>query len=126
MSAEKRSVHVWTVTTAPHGTPATSELRTAPPPYEMPQAPMLFPSTSGRSASHWKTARVSAISRGPSMPTSPPDWPCPRASKASTAYPRATNPKLVTSAFMLSRLPARACRKTSAGQPSAGGAPSGR
>ena len=32
MSAEKRSVHVSTVTTAAHGTPATSELRMAPPP----------------------------------------------------------------------------------------------
>ena len=83
--AVKRSVHVSQVSTAAHGTPSTSERSTAPPPSEMPQAPIRVLSISGRAASWSKTSRVSAISRGPSIETSPPDWPWPRRSKASTA-----------------------------------------
>src|SRR6266545_1717032 len=44
--------------------------------------------TAAREASQSKSARTSLISRGPSTETSPPDSPCPRASKVRTAYRR--------------------------------------
>ena len=47
--------------TAAQGTPSTSERRTAPPPSEIPQAPIFSASTPGCAASQLKTSRVSWI-----------------------------------------------------------------
>ena len=73
MSAVYRSVHVWAARPRPTARPLTSEFSTPPPPYESPQPPMLFASTSGRAPSQERIARMSETSRGPSIPTSPPD-----------------------------------------------------
>ena len=56
------------------------EFQAPPPPYETPQPPIRVSETSGRLRSQAKTAFTSAISFGPSIPISPPDSPCPRAS----------------------------------------------
>ena len=49
--SEYSSVHVCATSTAAHGTPAARELSTAPPPSEIPNAPILERATSARPAS---------------------------------------------------------------------------
>ena len=58
-SAVCRFVHVITGTMALNGTPAAVAFQTAPPPSEMPSAPICVSETSGRAASHVKRSRAS-------------------------------------------------------------------
>ena len=84
-SAVVRLVHVITGTIALNGTPATDAFQTAPPPSEMPSAPICVSEISGCAVSQLNRNCVSATSVGPSSPNSPPDAPCPRASHMSDA-----------------------------------------
>ena len=84
-SAWYRLVHVASGTIAAHGNfPITVEFQTAPPPSEIPYAPIFFAFTSGRAARKSWSAHASPSSFGPSRPQSPPDSPWPRASNVST------------------------------------------
>src|SRR6266540_2376680 len=55
--------------------PATTEFQAAPPPSEIPHAPICVSLTSERVASHVSSVRTSATSRGPSRDTYPPEVP---------------------------------------------------
>ncbi len=70
-SAVVRFVHVMIGTIALNGTPADAAFQTAPPPREMPSAPICVSEISGRAVSHVKSSRVSCTSRGPSSPKRP-------------------------------------------------------
>ena len=72
-------------TMALNGMPAVVAFHTAPPPSEMPSAPICVSEISGRAVSHVKSSRVSCTSRVPSSPKSPSETPCPRASHSSVA-----------------------------------------
>src|SRR3954452_24556188 len=80
-SAVRRLVHVITGTIALNGTPLVTAFQTAPPPREMPSAPI-----DGLPVRDWRKAKSSLVSwtsRGPSRPKSPSEAPWPRASHAS-------------------------------------------
>src|SRR4051794_1292716 len=121
-SAVARFVHVITGTIALKGTPATVAFQTAPPPSEMPTAPICVSEISGLAASQVKSSFVSCTSRGPSSPNSPSDCPCPRASHMSEANLVA---KSVASGYMSWRLPPSPWNIITAGQPAAGAVPVG-
>ena len=82
-SAGARFVHVITGTIALNGTPATAAFQTAPPPSEMPSAPICVSETSLAPANQSKSSCVSCTSRGPSRPNEPAGRAVPRASHAS-------------------------------------------
>jgi len=84
-SAVARFVQVITGTIALKGTPAAVAFQTAPPPSEMPSAPICVSEISGRAVSQANSSFVSSTSCGPSSPKRPPEAPWPRASHASAA-----------------------------------------
>src|SRR3954447_14307218 len=123
-SEVRRFVQVMTGTIALNGIPATAAFQTAPPPSEMPSAPICVSEISGRAVNQAKSSRVSCTSRGPSSPKTPSDVPWPRASQASAAYPAGAR-NCVASGSMSSCRPPSPWKSITAGQPAVGGAPSG-
>src|SRR5579864_2121209 len=119
-SEVSRFVHVMTGTAALNGTPFVNAFQTAPPPSEMPSAPMFV--SPSCPANQLKSSCVSCTSRAPSRPKRPSEVPCPRASHSSVSYPAGAK-KLSAAGSMSWWRPPRPWKRITPGRGEVAGSP---